>query len=119
MMTRPREIAALFMMLLVAWNTAEFALQPVRRSPIDEILILAFTLGVLAFVPYVRSATRWSKIGAFVAVLAHWLFAVAGIYLAGADEGFGKAGPTVAAILLTVALYATFRSLREPAADRG
>jgi Na+/phosphate symporter len=117
--SRPREIAAFFMMLLVAWNTAEFALQPVRRSPTDELLILIFTVAVVVFLPYVRAPMRWSAIGAFVAVLAHWLFAIAGIYLASASEGFGKAGPIVAALLLTVALYGTSKAMRETSAAAG
>jgi hypothetical protein len=113
--SRPRTIAAIFMTLLVAWNTAEFALQPVRRPVQSEILILIFTLGVLAFIPFIRANTRWSAIGGLVGTGAHWLFAILGLWVASASEGFGKAGPAVAAVLLTVSVYGIFQALRQPA----
>ena len=37
---RARSIAAIFMTMLLASNTAEFALQSVRRPPLTEILVL-------------------------------------------------------------------------------
>jgi hypothetical protein len=111
--SKPRDLAALFMLLLVAWNTAEFALQPVRRPASDEILILIFTFGVLIFLPYVRAGSRRVLLGALIGTGAHWLFAVAGLYLAAANEGFGKYGPAVAAVLLTVAVWAVWRARQE------
>jgi predicted membrane protein len=55
-------IAAIFMTLLVAWDTAEFALQPVRRPPQTEILVLLTTCAVLAFIPFIRLRARWVRI---------------------------------------------------------
>jgi hypothetical protein len=52
---RALAIAAIFMTMLVAWDTAEFALQPVRRPPQTEILVLLTTCAVLAFIPFIRS----------------------------------------------------------------
>ena len=52
---RARTIAAILMTLLVAWDTAEFALQPVRRPPQTEILVLPTTCRCL---PSSRSFAR-------------------------------------------------------------
>jgi len=73
---RARTIAAIFMTLLVAWDTAEFALQPVRRPPQTEILVLLTTCAVLAFIPFIRSRVRWAAWGAFFASLAQCLFGI-------------------------------------------
>lgn len=109
---KPRELAALFMLLVIAWNTAEFALQPVRRPPSDEILVLCLTLGILIFLPYVRSGGRWAVLGALAAVAIHWVLAIAGLWIAGANDGFGKYRPAVALLLLTIALNGAFRAWR-------
>jgi hypothetical protein len=75
---RRRAIAAIFMTMLVAWNTTEFALQPMRRPPQTEILVLLSTCAVLIFIPLIRSRARWADWGAFVANLGQCLFGLLG-----------------------------------------
>jgi hypothetical protein len=93
------------MAILVAWNAAEFALQPVRRPPQTEVLVLLATCAVLAFIPFIRSRTRWAAWGAFVATLGQCLFGILGVWGSPAHEGFGKVGPGIAALLTAVAVY--------------
>jgi predicted membrane protein len=102
---RALAIAAIFMTMLVAWDTAEFALQPVRRPPQTEILVLLTTCAVLAFIPFIRSGARWAAWGAFFASLAQCLFGILGVWGSPANEGFGKMGPGIAALLTAVAVY--------------
>jgi hypothetical protein len=108
-----RTIAAVFMTLLVAWNMAEFAFQPVRRPFDDEVRVFVATAAVLPFIPFLRSNVRWAVWGAFVVGLLWCAFAIAGLWLAAGDQGFGKAGPAVAAVLMAVATYFAFNATRE------
>jgi predicted membrane protein len=105
-------IAAIFMTLLVAWDTAEFALQPVRRPPQTEILVLLTTCAVLAFIPFIRLRARWAVWGAFFASLGQCLFGILGVWGSPANEGFGKTGPGIAALLTAVAVYYSAQVLR-------
>ncbi len=111
--TMPRTIAAIFMTLLVAWNTAEFAFQPVRRPVGDEIRVFVATALVMALIPFVRSSSRWSGWAALVIGVIWCIFGTAGLFLAGANEGFGKVGPAVAAVLMLVATISAVRIVRE------
>jgi hypothetical protein len=109
---RRRAIAAIFMTMLVAWNTTEFALQPMRRPPQTEILVLLSTCAVLIFIPLIRSRARWADWGAFIANLGQCLFGLLGVWGSPADEGFGKVGPGIAALLTAVVVYYSAQVLR-------
>ena len=111
-MTKYRSHAALFMLLLIIWNTAEFALQPVKRPLPVEAGILFFTVAILIFMYNIRSNLRWPVIGAFVACFLHFLFGVFGSYDSPTDQGFGKIGPGLAALLLAFATYFSYRALK-------
>jgi hypothetical protein len=100
--------------MLLAWNTAEFALQSVRRPPQTEILVLIATCAVLVFIPFIRSRARWAAWGAFFAGLGQCVFGIIGIWGSPAGEGFGKVGPGVAAALTAVVVYYSAQALRRP-----
>ncbi len=101
------------MLLLVVWNLTEFALQPVKRPLFNEGLILAATLGILVFLPWVRDERyRWPVIGALIGGALHFAFGVLGVLESPMDQGFGKVGPGVAALILGFVVVAASRVLR-------
>jgi hypothetical protein len=108
---RARTVAAIFMTMLVAWNTAEFALQPERRPPQTEILVLIATCAVLVVIPFIHSRTRWAAWTAFIVSLGQCLFGLLGVWGSPLDQGFGKVGPGVAAVLTAVVVYYSARLL--------
>jgi predicted membrane protein len=110
---RARAIAALLMTMLVAWNTAEFALQPMRRPPQTEVFVLIATCAVLVFIPFIRSGARGAAWGALAANLGQCLFGILGIWGSPANEGFGKTRPAVAALLTAVGVHYSAQALRK------
>ena len=104
----------LAMLLLVAWNTTEFALQPVKRPLADETGILVCTLAILVLMfASLVSAARWPVVAALVASALHLAFGVFGVFDSPTDQGFGKVGPGVAALILAFAVWFSARALKE------
>lgn len=88
----PQNVSAVFMVLLVSWNMAEFAFQTIRRPFGDEVRVFIATAIVLLMIPFVRTPASWAAKAALGIGLAWCVFGTIGIYFAGANEGFGKAG---------------------------
>ena len=101
------------MALLVGWDMVEFALQPVRRPFLNEVMIAITTLLVLASLLILRSSRARMTLTATILSLPQCLFGLLGIYASPTTEGFGKWGPGVAAILSGVAVIYAFLAYRE------
>ncbi|MDO8664425.1 MAG: hypothetical protein Q7K44_02660 [Candidatus Liptonbacteria bacterium] len=112
-MSKKRTLAVVFMVLLIAWDTAEFAFQPARRPVGTEIAIFIVFLLVLIFIPLMAVPKRWSSIGAFWAVLPQFIFGAFGAFVSPINQGFGKIGPGVAALLTLLSAYYAFHAYRE------
>ena len=67
---------------------------------------------MLAFIPFIRSRARWAVWGALFASLGQCLFGILGVWGSPANEGFGKMGPGIAALLTAIAVYCSAQVLR-------
>jgi hypothetical protein len=112
MKEKPAVKLALFMLLLVIWNLTEFALQANKRPIFNETLILAATLSILVPLPFVQMRARWAIVTALIGGIAHFIFGIIGVIESPFNEGFGKVGPGVAAILLIFVVLQALRELR-------
>jgi len=111
--SRSRNLAALFMVLLVAWDLAGGAFETTKRPLPVEASIFAFGVLILALIPLMRSTLRWVPLVAGVICFLHFLFAVFAIFKAPPNEGFGRPGPGIAALFLGLATYFSQKAHRE------
>ena len=108
----PRLYLTVAMLSLVVWNLAEFALQSVKRPLFNESLILAATLGVLLFLPWIFNGKHKAPVyGALIGGGIHLAFGILGVFASPIEQGFGKYGPGVAAILLVFVVGFAARTL--------
>src|SRR5262249_39641031 len=109
---RPHDIATVFMTLLVVWDLAGGAFETTHRPLPVEGTIFAFGAIIAALVPLMRSHYRWVPLAATIVCGLHFAFAAFAVFAAPADEGFGRPGPAIAAVLLAGATVFALKASR-------
>lgn len=101
------------MLALVVWNTTEFVLQPNKRPIENEAGILVLTIAILLTSFFgIAGKKKWPfKLGLVMCTI-HLAFAVFGIVVSPANEGFGKVGPGVASVLLLLSIIFNYWEVR-------
>ena len=110
-MTKNRELAAAFGVLMVAWVLLGHTVGYFIGAPASDLWInFVITLLVLIFTPAVMIKTRWTAAGAVIVGVINIIMNILGLGMTPMSKIYG---PVVALVLLLLFTYFSFRAYQE------
>jgi peptidoglycan/LPS O-acetylase OafA/YrhL len=111
-MSRNRDLAALFGVLMVAWLLAGFASGFAAKYATSQQQLIDFVLGVLVlvFIPLVRGAARWTALGAGIVGIIWVLGTLYSLVILPIEASYG---PAVQLIFSALFAFFSFNAYRE------